>query len=218
MVEIDFYEKAFSGSPGTRTLSIEESALDMPLDSYRSILSYIQFLYVLSQFGRVLIKHGFINDLFEFPCYYRVKFYRNCVGEHWEEYVDFAGRRGLTFTKGKAAIPVVEELSHLGEKAAIEAELVSAFKNLGTDISVPEKFSKTNMNASNKEYSDLMYGYLETVDSQLRTGHNGKVPTDIVSLLFKFGFPSPICDVEKYLEEFIAYLDSVLVRNLGEGK
>ena len=124
MVEIDFYEKAFSGSPGTRTLSIEESALDMPLDSYRSILSYIQFLYVLSQFGRVLIKHGFINDLFEFPCYYRVKFYRNCVGEHWEEYVDFAGRRGLTFTKGKAAIPVVEELSHLGEKAAIEAELV----------------------------------------------------------------------------------------------
>lgn len=52
-----------------------------------------------------------------------------------------------------------------------------------------------------------MYEGLEALDKKLR---QDKIPDEIVPLLFKFGFPTPICDVEEYLVQLSKYLTNLL--------
>jgi len=207
MLENDFYEIIKSFPQGERKIDFREVILNKPVDSNRAVLNYLSFLSVLNQFGRAL-HHNHNLDLLDFPSYYRVRFYRNKVGEHWEEYISYFSKMGVTFTKGKSAIPLVEEVINPKEKQKIAKQLKFLFKENGIkEVPFLKKYSGYNAISSIKDYSNSMYKTLELLDKRLR---KDKIPDNIIVLLFQFGFPAPIYDLEEYLVQLSDYLNNML--------
>jgi len=59
------------------------------------------------------------------------------------------------------------------------------------------------------DYADIMYGSLEKIDSELRTFEKKRkigIPEPLVTALFKYCFPTPICDMEEYYKILVAWL------------
>lgn len=211
MLSVDFITKITQMKMGTSSITIEEFALVNPMERNKVVIYYEHFIYILNQMGRVLKKHKFIVDYKEFPLYFRIRFYRNCVTEHWEEYIDLVKHPGFTFNKNKAPLPVIEQAKY-GDKEKIVFELNKIFKENNRILNIPDKFKTNSMLGSSQEYSDFWYSELEKISPQLITRNNREEPIikkEIVSLLFKLSFPLPICDVENYLETLANFLSNI---------
>lgn len=211
MIEVDFYEQSISREPGTRSITIEESALNSSPDSYSVYLDYIQFLFVLNQFGRALEKYNYLRRERDFPYFYRIRFFRNCVGEHWEKHVPVIRNNGFMFTHLKASIPLLGESIVDREKLAIEKSLINEFTNSGVKIRIPRKFVKYVGMSNNTKYCKYFYRKLEVISPELNTKYGtNKIPKKIVELLFKFDFPVPITDIEEYSKELIDFIYKII--------
>ena len=206
MLKNDLHEAVKSIPQEDCKVSFKELVFNK-IDTNKAILNYLSFLSVLNQFGRILgKKHS--EKLSKFPNYYRIRFYRNKVGEHWDDYISIIGKRGLTFTKGKAAIPMVEEVLAPINREKVRKQLNFLFIKSGVKkLSIPKKYATTGAVSSKGDYPNFMYERLEIIDKKLR---KDKIPDEIVTLLFQFGFPAPICNVEEYLPRLSDYLMNLL--------
>ena len=206
MLKNDLYESVKSLARGKRKISSKERVFGSAVNTNKATLNYLSFLSVLNQFGRILEKKHEV-ELSDFPNYYRIRFYRNKAGEHWDDYISIIGMRGMTFAKGKAAIPMIEEVRAPEDREKTRKQLNALFTKSGLKLSIPEKYATTSSVSSKGDYPDFMYEGLEAIDGKLR---QDKIPDEIVVLLFKFGLPAPICDVEEYLVQLSSYLTNLL--------
>jgi hypothetical protein len=206
MREVDLYNEIIPIQKRTGPISLKE-VLDSSFITEKAYLHYFLFLTVLNQSYRVIEKHLPGKEA-GFPDYKRIKFYRDKVIEHWERYTERSGGTGLTFEEGKIAIPIVEEIIQPTSRKEIQDQIVNEFKNIGCTIDLA-KYHLFNLISSKVDYSDVIYSSLEKVDINFHKSHEKY--KSIIDLLFKFGFPAPICDVQKYLETFVEYARSLLL-------
>jgi hypothetical protein len=85
----------------------------------------------------------------------------------------------------------------------LQQELTDAFAQEG--ITLPSLEGKWN-----GEYSDIIYAGLEKIDGKLRSFNKRTgigIPEPIVILLFKYSFPTPICDMEEYCKTLAAWTE-----------
>ena len=172
---------------GTLTLEEMREEEDVPLQCR---LRYMQFIEEVNRIGRVLRDRGFI-----LPLYSRVYFFRNKLVEHWDDYIQFLSKgQGLLFYKGKIAIPYDLSGITLPDKGrqGLQHDLTNEFAKLGVTLPVLE-------GKWYAEYSNIIYAALEQIDGDLR-----KIPEPLVILLFKYSFPTPICDMEVYCTDLAA--------------
>lgn len=212
MKEVDFYTKTISQPLGTRSIPLEEAVLQNPFDSYKVYLNYFLFLTIINQSYRAIKKHLPGKEA-ELPDYKKIKFYRDKVVEHWEEYIMYLNGRGTTFQKDKIAIPTIEQFVAPNERQQLRDQVITEFNKRGLKIEIEDTFL-ANMISSNPVYSDLIYGALEKLDSNFHESHDKY--KSIIDLLFKFGFPAPICDVQGYSENFVKYTKTILLARLLE--
>ena len=187
--------------PGTRSLTMKET---IEHDDYhiRCTLSYMQFIEHLNRSGRVLKGHGFTP-----PLYYRVRFFRNKTVEHWDDYMHLRSvghGDGLSFPKGKIAIPYAfAGISMSGVSYTLQQEITNEFAKYG--VTLPSLSDKWYV-----EYSNIIYPALEQLDKDLRSYRNGVgIPEPLVTLLFKYSFPTPICNMEDYCKALVSWLETL---------
>lgn len=176
------------------TVSWEEFLLEHSLSAYKARLCYFEFVSVLNQLGRhfgwALVPEGS-----------RLRFFRNKVIEHWNEYSEQPSAPGFVQSRDKLAIPAVETIHTVGEKKGLGEELKRHFAAYG--ITLEEDFA-VSFQGPAPEYSEKIYQALEQIDSSL----GRKIPERVVELLFKVGFPMPITDVEEYSARLVAAIQS----------
>lgn len=165
----------------------------------KCVLDYFSFISLLNQFGRVLSERYKIDV----PHKKRIRFFRNKATEHWDEYAQYAHAGSITQQAGKPAIPLIssvydpEERKNLGSKIG---EILRTY-NISFEIENPEVSNISSLEVN----VEKMYSMLERIDPNLK-----KIPEDLIRLLFKFGFPTPISNVEEYSVELVEQLKHAL--------
>lgn len=157
-------------------------------------INYFGFIEELNRFGRVFEKK-YDSVL---PDYYRIRFYRDKVVEHWDDYEEFLQSLGdsINWTQGKLVIPY-----HMGAintpptTQVVYQELSAAFQKSG--ITLPN----LDLSMMNEGYSEEVFLNLERIDTKLR-----RISKDIVNTLFKYCFPTPIHDLEQYSQKLLSWL------------
>lgn len=192
------HEESFKTQSGTRTLTYEEMLI-MNTDNVEARLNYFGFIEELNRFGRVF-EEKYSKTL---PLYSRIRFYRNKMIEHWDDYEGFlqAKGNGLTYSLNKLVIPHLMGSIHMpAEEPQDHKILESEFQACGITLP-PIDLSK--MYAG---YAEIIYPCLEQIDPTL----GKKIPDNLVNALFKYTFPTPIHDLEAYNNQLIAWLDAFL--------
>lgn len=188
--------------PSSRTMTMQEMR---ERDDYtiRSRLSYIQFIEQLNRTGRVLKNSGYPP-----PLYSRIYFFRNNMIEHSDRYLQFlSDGDGLSWTGKKIAIPYDLGGIHHTEsiRSSLQQELTKEFAKSG--VVLPSLLDKWF-----GEYSEIIYTALEKIDSKLRYKKREEasgIPEPLIILLFKYNFPTPICDVEAYCTTLVEWLKTL---------
>ncbi|MBI2473945.1 hypothetical protein HYV70_05340 [Candidatus Uhrbacteria bacterium] len=178
--------------------------------SIRRRLTYFAFLEQVNRFGRVFSGK---YSLKKPPLYNRIYFFRNNVIEHWDDYLEysFGGSEVSTWKQGTIAIPyLMQARSRLKEEPKVREELSAQFLNAGITVDFADKWYG--------DYSEVIYTALEKIDSKLReeredkkTGKRRGIPKTLVEKLYQYSFPVPICDMETYCTDLVAYLSKDLV-------
>ncbi len=184
---------------GTRTLTLEEMREHNDF-SIRCRISYMQFIERVNRTGRVLKKWGF-----SLPSYGRIYFFSNKMVEHWDDYLQFLSNgQGLLSYGDKIAIS--HDLAGISladnGRRSLQQTLTDEFAKCG--VALPSLEGKWY-----GDYADIMYGSLEKIDSELRTFEKKRkigIPEPLVTALFKYCFPTPICDMEEYYKILVAWL------------
>lgn len=174
--------------------------------SRKAVLDYLTYINLLNQLSRVLWKKYKID----ISLANRIAFYRNKAQEHWDEYARYAPNGSLTQEKGKIAVPSMSEVFNPDERIRIKSEIDSLLAGLGKrkfDIENPETANIADL----PENVEKIYALFEGIDPSLvaRQGDN-VIPSQLVELFFKFGFPAPVRDVNKYSRDLAAHLTSEL--------
>jgi len=185
--------------------------------NYKVSICYFLFSIIINQFGRVLKNHPRTKNI-SLPLYTRIRFYRNKVVEHWEDYLKNTRAvrgAGCTFSNNKLPVPVVEGILSPKERKKIAESLANAFKKKNVIILIQKSFIELNLGSNRQDYSDFIFENLEKIDKSLnkrkdKNGEKYEIPDEIVSLLFEFGFPAPICDIEEYSKKLVEQLSSLL--------
>jgi hypothetical protein len=161
----------------------------------RAKINYFSFIEELNRYGRIFeLKHQKI-----IPDYYRIKFFRNKMIEHWDDYLEFLFRQeGLKIAINKLVIPY-----HMGLWGGSITEIPT----------LREEFKKHNItlvlhfeSPLDPNYSESILSALETIDHKLG---KKEIPDDLVKAIFKFGFPTPIHDLEEYIERLIKWVENL---------
>jgi len=160
-------------------------------------ISFLGFIEELNRFGRVFLGEYKVS----LPKYTRVRFYRNKVIEHWDDYDEYLlSNTGYTYTLGKLIVPfhggalVTDQTT-----GAAYQDVVAEFGKFG--IAVPA----LNMSLGFAGYSEQVFLLLEQIDPQL----GRKIPDSLVNALFKYSFPVPIQDLDEYVDELVGWIEGV---------
>ncbi len=179
--------------------NVQKELMDQLLDTVEIKLNYFGFIEELNKFGRVF-KSKYETNL---PGYFRIKFYRNKIVEHWDDYTEYLHLptgSGYAFTEGKIVIP-----SHGGAIKTpdttddVYKEICIEFKRFGIEFPI------LDVSMAHDRYSDVFFMTLEKVNPLLEG-----IPNTLVNAMFKYGFPTPITDIEQYCAELITWLESLL--------
>ncbi|OGE86320.1 MAG: hypothetical protein A3J48_02375 [Candidatus Doudnabacteria bacterium RIFCSPHIGHO2_02_FULL_46_11] len=187
------------GTSSTFAITTKE-AIDNSLESIEANANYFAFLEELNRFGRVF--HEKYDTTL--PKYFRIRFYRNKMVEHWDDYEEYLNKGvGFTYTVDKLIIP-----RHFGAMN-IPADTDAAYSELSLEfkafkITLPPL--DLSMTADDK-YSEELYYNLEKIDPEL----GRKIPNSLVNKLIKYTFPVPIKDLEEYFLILNSWLDTFLV-------
>jgi hypothetical protein len=190
-----YIEELRSQTPGTRTIG-EEERFSHSSDMVEIKINYFGFIEELNRFGRI-----FDNKYnAKIPRYARIRFYRNKMIEHWDDYEKYLLTQGNSATWAQGKLVVV---SHSGAintpqtSQGVYDELKANFKNAGVDLPKLEL-------GLNKDYSEAVFTHLEKIDPDLR---RERIPEPIVEGLFQYSFPNPIWDIEEYIDELVKWLE-----------
>jgi hypothetical protein len=195
------YINRLNEQPGQRTLLWEEIRENEELP-IRCKTSYLEFIGHLNRTGRVLKHKGF-----PLPLYGRIYFFRNIIVEHWDKYLQFFSKgEELISSGGRILIPyALDGMERDDLRSALQQELTEEFAKCG--VSLPSLEGKWY-----EAYSDIIYTSLEEIDPELRK-HNEKrkigIPEALVNSLFKYSFPTPICDMEEYCKTLVTWMETL---------
>lgn len=192
-------DKTTQGNESQDAKVIIKEMISLNQKSVEAKTNYFSFIEELNRFGRI-----FANKYEKIiPDYYRIRFFRNKMVEHWDVYLDFLFHmEGIKIEVNKLVVPY-----HMGVWGGSTLEI----KDL------KEEFQKHNVSISrqwesslNPNYSEDIYRALERIDQKLRkwnekTGEG--IPEDLVKGIFKYGFPTPIQDLEGYIERFVKWIE-----------
>jgi len=202
-------KEAYSWEDAQRTTGLHELTLSDKVTNVK--LGYFQLVSEINQFGRV-IKNEFDCPLPEH--YYRIRFFRNAVQEHWDRYFEHAsGPDQSIFQKGKISVPYISGLRFAGNEQDVRKEVVERFKKYGSTLMITEEIE-------GKEYTDQIYSCLEKIHPELNSSPRNpdrKKFRDLADVLWKYNFPLPFYDVDKYISYLVKYLEEQL-QNLGRSK
>lgn len=161
-------------------------------------LNYFSFIEELNRFGR-LFKDKYNKTL---PDYYRIRFYRDKMVEHWDDYEEFlrSSYPGYTLLPNNLVAPY-----HSGTIRSIEASedynrLKSEFEKKG--ISIP----LLNDSMKYEDYSNELFIHLGKIDNELKKHFSA----GMINTLFKYSFPIPIYDMEGYIKGLITWVEEFL--------
>ncbi len=206
-LEVNHFDQVISQPKGERSVSFEETALEQPRPSKKVFLDYYNFINVLCQFGRVLPKH--FPKTYPIPLLERIRFYRNKVVEHWDDYTNNISLGAFSYRIGKTPIPHVEMVYSPEERKALLGEMKGLFNLLGSDLQLDDD-KIYNLIGIDPEYNEAVFTALEKIEGGLRkrAGDN-KDLDNLIEKLIQFSFPVPILDTEEYGKKIIEYLESV---------
>lgn len=193
---------------GQVTISFETMTLEFSRPSSTIFLGYNALVNTLCQLDRALPQH--VANADKIPLCGRIRFYRNKVAEHWDEYTSNIVRSGFTFKKNKAPIPLVEGAVLNTERQALLSQLKQAFGVIGAVLKWPDEKSYCGVSME-AEYGEAIFTAFEGIKEGLTT-RSGKAPEydRVITILLKFGFPVPILDIEEYGARLDAHLRGAL--------
>lgn len=180
---------------GIKSLSTREMT-NTSLESIEAKVNYFCFIEELNRFGRFL-KNKY-NALI--PDFYRLKFYRDKMIEHWDDYERYLNTTGTgyTCTINKLVIPF-----HFGA-INTPSTYPDVFRELKGEFSKYQIYlPQIDLSLGNQKYTEIIYSYLEKIDQKLI-----KIPESIITVLIIFSFPVPINDIEEYINRLITWLDN----------
>jgi hypothetical protein len=159
--------------------------------STKAVLDYLQFINVLNQLGRILAEQNVY-----IPEFYRIRFFRNKVSEHWDDYTRYGTASGHTQISGEAAIPSTYDTYSPDERKEVKDEIDAILLSVGLSLEInnPEV-----ANIADSQHEKI-YSTLEKISPEL---HNDRIPKKLIELLFKFGFPAPIQNVRDYSNNLV---------------
>jgi|CXWL01.1.fsa_nt_gi hypothetical protein len=174
----------------------DKSYFEHSLKTTKSVLDYYGFISLLNQFGRILDERFSID----IPLYSRIRFFRNKVSEHWDEYTEDSPASGSLSQKfGKPAIPSISLVYAPEERKALKSQIDAVFSKFGVMLELDSiEASNYSIVADN---SERVYLALEKIHHLLHG-----IPDELVTLFFKFGFPIPILEVEDYSSDLVVFL------------
>lgn len=183
-----------NGPKGTRTQTTEDMLMS-PDKTIACKLSYFQFINQINISGRILGGKGYVS-----PLYARIYFFRNKIIEHWDDYLKFFTTMGdgLVFNRNKIPIPFYNHAGSIG-LLANEKILRNEFSKLGVKGLVLK-------NRWYDHYSNMIFEALEKIDPNL-----GKIPESLVEALFQTSFPTPIHNMEAYVEDLAGWIKTIPV-------
>lgn len=174
------------------------------------MLNYMSFIDVLNQLGRCLNKpeYSIYREKDNIPCYVEIRFFRNKISEHWDDYTSF--KPGGSYISSGAAFPVpifFGKRPLLAESLALENSIKNEFSKYGIVLG-------SLSGCYYSDFSEKIYSLLKEINPCLgreptKKGKNDKtnyIPNSLVSLLFQFEFPLPIYDIEEYCSQLVVYL------------
>lgn len=156
--------------------------------SIRAYLAYFEFCSLVNIIGRK-IKVEYQKTL---PKFEEIRFYRNKVIEHVDEYL--------------GAITAPNAMSKMGSKIAIPFHTDSRVNYQD----LKSAFEVYHVNLPQKEPGDIskrapiLYQKLKEIDPYLTRIHK-----NLVDKLFQSSFPTPILDVEQYCDELVIFLENL---------
>lgn len=134
----------------------------------------------------------------------RFKFFRDKI-EHWEEYTDAIVPAGAVYGSVGLWIPYIGAKSTPDSSIEHYNELITLFhKYLNRDeICLPDApfFDSQFGDGTNEDYIEFIYTNLEKIDGTLR-----KIPNEIISRLFDYGFPLPTHNFHDLFEDLSQHL------------
>lgn len=185
---------------------------DITLAKDSEVQCNINFFYFLEQInilGRVSVRAGISSP----PCYNRVRFYRNKIIEHWDEYVKLLfndeARFGTLWVDMRIVIPWYINGVHETKVNQVRCqELIDEFEKNGIILEIPSKLRYG-------EQSVLIWEALEKIDPELRQRSriedNKKkyIPETLVNKIYRYSFPTPIYNVEEYSGKLAIWFDAI---------
>lgn len=169
-------------------------------------IAYFQFIEQLNILQRVLEKLGLKDTI---PLYYRIRFFRNKIVEHWDDYLQFITSRSVQMISVRRLIFVPY---HMGRGVIPEHrtqamnDLIQLFNDNNITLAIDN-------NDWYDDYSEKVYKALESIDPRLRSQtrvQNSGIAEGIVKALFNYMFPTPISDVESYSKDLAVFLGSII--------
>lgn len=187
-------------------------------------LDYYSFINELNQLFRVL-KIKIPKELYS----YRIKFFRNKVIEHWDEYVPDLVPISKSFigAPDRCPLPLLRGLiSFPQENTKIKDQIIDEFKKAnvntvwlsaeGFDYEVYSEFIYSNLEKINaKLIDDNMYkNYCNSKINQSLSSEDNRdcvISTYLVQSIFDLQFPLPVWNIEEYCNKLKIFLEKFLI-------
>jgi hypothetical protein len=171
------------------------------------VLDYNSFINSLNQLARALKK---IDVDMHIPNLAWIRFYRNVVIEHWDDYVLSSGSGSFSVIyRGSSGYPKVNVFTERGdnERKALRDQIDELLRTQGHELKVVGHGQDLWRDSANVA---TLYGTLElnfptfnSRDEPLKT---------LTKLLFKFGLPGPIDSIDDYAIDLVAQLRDQLIQ------
>ena len=182
----------------------EEPFFESVFVKNKYVLDYTVFINCLNQFARAL---KVFDANLQIPSGWSVRFFRNVVVEHWDEYA-LPSTSG-TFAKiyvGPRGYPLVniaaEQLDE--QRKVLRSRIDQILASFGHRLSVTGYADDAWTSA---EAVAELYTTLEACFPQPDTrGKKNKSLKDLAELLFRFGLPGPIVDIDAYSTQLYQHL------------
>jgi len=161
-------------------------------------ISYFDFIEELNRYGR------FFEKTHRVPYFYRIRFYRNKIIEHWEDYREYLlSSDMLRYACDKLVIPYHGQTLQLSIQQKTYQKLKTEFKS--KNVILPQKMPKY---AADAKTSEMLFKCLEKIkDKKLNICRDKENP--LINALFKFGFPTPIHDLEEYIKKLVKWFETL---------
>lgn len=177
--------------------------------SFQTKFTYFSFIDALNQLGRQLEPLGF-----NFPNYTQIRFFRNKVVEHWDDYLAEKPDGGGSVGKaGGIRIPLImgSARTEFARMEPARLALIKEFLNHGVSLDIqPEDYHEA--------YAQKVWPALKSIDENLalrcvvRSGVCDPRCSycRLIDQLLDFEFPLPFYDVDQYISNLITELKPMI--------